>query len=281
MTPITDRNGRFSALKTLTLVGLATPALLVMHRYWIADLGPLPVKEALLQIGLWAVRFLLLTLALTPVMRILNWPKLALVRRMVGVGAFAYAALHVMLYIANSKYDLAFVATEILSRTYLTIGFVALAGLSILAATSTDAAVRRLGHRWKQLHRAVYVIAGLGLFHFFLQSKIDVSEATLMAGLFALLMIHRFAIRLRLRLSPLVLALSAIAGGLATAVLEFAWYGVATGLDPWRFALANITFAHGLRPAVVVLLAGLVLAALPLLGAVPLRLPHRPQSRPA
>ena len=273
MTPFTDRSGRFSTLKTLTLAGLVAPATYLIYRYWTRDLGPLPVKEALLVCGLWAVRLLVVTLALTPAQRIFNWPKLALVRRMAGVGAFTYATLHFTLYIANSKFNLVFVASEIAQRIYLTIGFATLLGLSLLAATSTDKAVRTLGRRWKQLHRAVYAIAALGIVHFFLQSKIDASEATLMAGLLLTLMIYRLAIRRRLPFSAPMLAASAVVGGVLTAVSEFAWYGLATGVDPWRIAQANLMLAYGLRPAVVVMLSGLAVAAYPPLRSLFSRVP--------
>lgn len=267
MTPFTDRTGRFSWLKTLTLAGLAAPAIYLAYRYWTFDLGPLPVKEALLVCGLWAVRFVVITLALTPAQRILNWPKLTLVRRMTGIAAFSYALLHFTLYIINSKFNLGFVVSEIVLRIYLTIGFVALSGLSLLAATSTDWAVRTLGKRWKQLHRVVYGITALGVLHFFMQSKIDASQATMMAGFFFTLMIYRAAIARRIPLSAQTLALCAVAGSLATAIAEFAWYGLATGVDPWRIAQANVMLGFGLRPAVIVLLAGLAIAAIPLARA--------------
>ena len=281
MTPFTDRTGRFSWLKTLTLAGLVAPAAYLAYRYWTFDLGPLPVKEALLVCGLWAVRFLIITLALTPAQRILNWPRLTLVRRMTGIGAFSYAALHFTLYIINSKFDLGFVASEILLRFYLTIGFVALAGFSLLAATSTDWAIRRLGKRWKQLHRIVYGIAVLGLLHFFLQSKIDVSEATMMAGLFFTLMIYRAVIAWRIPLPAVTLAVCALAGALATAVAEFAWYGLATGVDPWKIAEANLMLAYGFRPAAIVLLSGLGIAAIPAARALWAKLPSPARFNPA
>ncbi len=274
MTPFTDRVGRFSWLKTLTLAGLTAPAIYLAYRYWTLDLGPLPVKEALLVCGLWTVRFVVITLALTPAQRILNWPKLTLVRRMTGIAAFSYALLHFTLYIVNSKFDLGFVVSEIALRIYLTIGFVALLGLSLLAATSTDRAVRRLGKRWKQLHRVIYGIAALGILHFFMQSKIDASQATMMAGFFFTLMIYRAVIARRIPLSTATLALCAVAGGLATAVAEFAWYGLMTGVDPWRIATANLMLAHGLRPAVIVLLAGLGVALMPLAKALWSKLPN-------
>ena len=279
MTPITDRAGRFSPLKAATLAGLTAPALYLVFRYWTGDLGPLPIKEVLLVCGLWAVRFLTLTLALTPAMRIGNWPKLALIRRMAGVGAFTYVALHFMFYIAMSRFDLVLVTTEIVSRIYLTIGFLALLGLSLLAATSTDRAIRTLGKRWKTLHRGVYAIAVLGLLHFFMQSKIDASEATLMAGLFLTLMVYRLVIRWRLRFSVPVLAACAVAGALATAIAEFTWYGLATGVNPWRIAQANLMLAHGLRPAVIVLGAGLIVMLLPLARSLKARVPSLIASR--
>jgi sulfoxide reductase heme-binding subunit YedZ len=263
LSPWTDRSGRFSFLKTGTFVLVCTPALLVAIALWRNQLGPLPYKEALHQIGDWTVRFLIATLALTPLQRIVMWPKLALIRRMLGVTAFAYALTHFTLYIVNEKFDLVFVASEIVKRIYLTIGFTALIGLSLLAATSTDGALRRLGRNWKRLHMIVYGIAVLALLHYFMQSKIDVSQATLWAGFFLVLMIYRVALKWRFALTPLTLGVCAAAGGLLTAFAEFAWYGLATGVDPFRVLKANLVFSYGLRPAWIVFLVGLIVALIP------------------
>jgi sulfoxide reductase heme-binding subunit YedZ len=256
-----DRQGRFSALRAGTLALALTPAIVISWWFFTGQLGPLDVKEAMKLIGLWGLRFLVASLALTPLQRIFNWPKLALIRRMAGVSAFAYLATHFAFYIIHSKYDLAFVAAEITSRIYLTIGFAALIGLGLLAGTSFDAAVRRLGARWKQLHRLVYPLAALGLLHYFIQTKIDVTPATLLAGIFLWLMIIRVMIARRIGLSPIPLAIAALTAGLGTAALEFAWYGLATGVDPWRIAKANLMLAFGLRPAVIVAMLGLAIAA--------------------
>jgi methionine sulfoxide reductase heme-binding subunit len=263
LSPWTDRAGRFSFLKTGTFVLVCVPALLVAIALWRNELGPLPYKEALHQIGDWTVRFLVATLALTPLQRILMWPRLALIRRMLGVTAFAYALTHLTLYIVNEKFDLVFVASEIVKRIYLTIGFTALIGLSLLAATSTDAALRRLGRNWKRLHMIVYGIAVLALLHYFMQSKIDVSQAALWSGLFLLLMIYRIAVKLRFTLTPTTLAVCAVAGGLLTALVEFAWYGLATGVDPFRVLKANLVFSYGLRPAWIVFVVGFAVALIP------------------
>jgi sulfoxide reductase heme-binding subunit YedZ len=213
------------------------------------------------------VRLLLITLAITPFRRIAAWPRLVLLRRMLGVGAFAYAAIHLVIYIVQQHFRLGFVASEILLRFYLTIGVVALLGLLALAVTSTDRMMRRLGGKnWQRLHYLVYPIAILGLFHFFLQSKLNVTEAALMAGLFYWLMLYRLSYRWN-RQQNLVfwqLLLVAIGGGLLTALGEAAWYQFATGLGGERILLANLRFAAHIRPCWWVLGAGLLVAVLKL-----------------
>ncbi len=276
MTPLTDRQGRFSPLKSATLVLALLPALVIAYWFLTQQLGPLAVKAALRLMGDWTIRFLVITLALTPLQRLLNWPRLALIRRMLGVTTFAYALTHFMLYVIHSKFDLTFVASEIIHRIYLTIGLVALLGLSLLAATSFDASIRSLGKRWKHIHRLIYGIAVLGLLHYFLQTKIDVTPATLMAGLFFLIMAIRLLVARRMALTPQALALAAVVASLSTAIVEFAWYGLATGVNPWRVAKANVLFSFGLRPAVIVLLAGLAVAAFAAFKS--LRAPSRKQA---
>jgi sulfoxide reductase heme-binding subunit YedZ len=263
ISPWTDRAGRFSFLKTAVFILVLLPALYYAVKLAQNDLGPLPYKEALHRIGDWTVRFIIATLLLTPLQRVLMWPKLALIRRMLGVTAFTYALTHFSLYVVNEKLDLVFVASEIAKRIYLTIGFTALIGLSLLAATSTDWAVRKLGRNWKRLHMIVYGIAVLALLHYFMQSKIDVSQATMWSGFFVLLMTYRIAMKLRFALTPMVLAMSAVAAALLTALTEFTWYGLATGVDPFRVLNANLVFAYGLRPAWIVFLVGLAIAVIP------------------
>jgi len=274
---VTDRAGRFSALKACCLALLLAPALWLAWRALSHDLGPRALNEALHFTGLWAVRFIVAALALTPLQRLLRWNRLALIRRMLGVGAFAWTLGHFALYIASQHYDLAVVASEIVRRYYLAIGFVALAGLAVLAATSTDAAVSRLGPWWKRIHRAAYGLAALAILHAFMQAKIDASQAALMAGLFLALMIYRLAFMARRPLGAGALAACAVAAALATALVEFAWYGLATGANPWRVLEANLHPGHGLRPAVIVLAAGL---ALGLAAVLRQRLQQAPARQP-
>lgn len=270
MTPWTDRAGKFSPLKAAVLAGLCLPALLLAVSAWrgtlegptsLGPLGARPITEAIHQTGDWAIRFLFLSLAVTPLRRIANWPKLIVVRRMVGVAALAYAALHLTLYAVDQKLDLLHVASEIALRFYLAIGFVALLGLIALGSTSTDAAIKRLGKNWQRLHKIVYAIGILAALHFFIQSKADVYEPTLMAGFFILLMLYRLAHWRGLSLtSPFVLVTLAIVAALSTVAVEYAWYALATGVPPGRVLAANLQFSFSIRPAWWVLATGLLAA---------------------
>jgi sulfoxide reductase heme-binding subunit YedZ len=263
MMPWTDRAGRFSPLKAATFAGALVPAMLLAWWWARGALGPRPLMEAIHETGDWAIRFLAMSLAVTPLRRIGQWPKLINVRRMLGLAALSYALLHLVLYVADQKWDIGKVAGEIALRLYLTIGFAALLGLVALGSTSTDAMIRRLGPNWNRLHRIVYVIAALAAVHFFMQTKADVFEATIVAGLIILLLIYRVAHRFSLPLSsPTVLAGLAVAGAVATAGAELAWYGLATGIPPSRVFAANWHFAFQIRPMWWVLAVGLAAAIL-------------------
>src|SRR5260221_5583822 len=178
-----ERSGRWSPVKIVAFVAALLPALGIAYQAVTGDLGVRPVTEAIHQAGDWALRFLLITLAITPAQRILNYPRIILARRTLGVASAAYAVLHLSLYVLDQHFDLFKVASEIVLRIYLTIGALVLASLIALASTSTDAAISRLGSaRWHLLHRLVYVIAPLAAVHFFIQSKLNIYQPVLMAG---------------------------------------------------------------------------------------------------
>ncbi len=242
-------------------------------------LGARPLTEVIRFVGDWTVRLLLVTLAVTPARRLFNWPKLLLGRRTLGLAALGYLVLHVALYVADMGGDLALVAREIVLRVYLTIGFVALLAFLALGATSTDAAIRRLGaERWNRLHALAYPATALGILHFFMQQKLDVTEPTLMAGLFVWLMGWRWLQRRDLGTGTVALLGLAVAAGLATAALEAGWYGLATGIDPARVLGANLAFDYSIRPAWWVFGAGVLVAAA---SALVLRLRPLPVRRAA
>lgn len=259
--PWNERNGKLSLLKLVVFAALFAPAAWIAWEWATGLLAPKPVTEAIHATGQWAVRLILLSLLVTPLRRIAQWPKLISLRRMVGVAAFAYAFAHLLLYILDQKFALLHVASEIALRFYLTIGFVALIGLTALAATSTDAMIKRLGaQRWNRLHKLIYLIAALAIFHFYLQSKADVSEPVLMMGLYFILMIHRLLQKQGWPAWSLVVG-AAICAPLATALLEATWYAVVRHVDFWDVIEANISFEDGFRPAVYVAFAGFALVA--------------------
>jgi sulfoxide reductase heme-binding subunit YedZ len=272
MFPWLDRSGRLSLMKLTVFAALFVPGLWIALQWEMGWLMPKPVTEAIHQSGEWAVRMLLFSLLVTPLRRISNWGRLILVRRMIGVAALAYATIHLSLYCLDQHFDLAHVASEIALRIYLTIGFTALVGLCALGVTSTDAMIRRMGaKRWQSLHHWVYAIAALGLVHFVLQSKIDVTQAILMTGFFILLMVYRLIVRWGLQPRPVELAAVAVLAALATALIEASWYGLATGIPGTRVLAANLDFDVVIRPAWWVLLAGALLVGVAVLRQSGLR----------
>jgi sulfoxide reductase heme-binding subunit YedZ len=263
--PWRDNSGRLSLLKLTVFVALFAPGAWTLLSYPLDALGARPLNEAIHQIGLWGFRFLLISLTITPASQVLQLPRLILVRRMIGVASAAYIAIHFSLYVGDQMFDFAKVASEIVLRIYLTIGFVALIGLFALAATSTDTMVRRLGgRRWSRLHQSVYVIAMLATIHYFMQRKLEVYEPTVMAGLLLWLLSYRLVLRLsaRRRLPVWVIFLLGAGAGLATAGGEALYFRLAMGVDPILILSADLSLAVGLRPGWVVFLVGLAVTAL-------------------
>jgi sulfoxide reductase heme-binding subunit YedZ len=255
-----EKTGNWSPEKIAAFALAILPLLWLTGRILLDDLGARPITEVTHFTGRWTVRLILLALAITPARRLLNWPKLINTRRTLGVAAACYAVFHFSLYIIDQKFKLGVVASEIVLRIYLTIGFTALTGLIALGVTSTDAAVRRLGKRWGTLHRLVYVIGILAIVHFTLQKKLDIYEPTLMMGFLIWLLAWRGVQRWRREVGFVSLIALAIFSGLATALFEVAWYGTLTGVAPRRILAANLMFEFSIRPAWWVLAAGLAVA---------------------
>lgn len=254
--PWYDYQRRLSPLKLTVFIALFLPAAWTAFAFATGNLGARPLNEAIHQQGLWTIRLILIALAITPLKAILQWQRLILVRRMVGVGAFAYVMLHFALYTADQSFNPVTVASEIAKRIYLTIGFIALCGLAALAATSTDKMVRRLGRKWQGLHRLVYVICILGLIHYSMQSKLEQWEPTIADGIFVWLMGYRllaarFAVRGRLALGWI--AGLGVVATMMTALGEALYFNLAFHVDPMRVLLADFSLQTGVRPAVVVL----------------------------
>ena len=159
---------------------------------WHDTLGVNPLETLTRGTGEWTLRFLLLTLMITPLIRLLSRPELLNYRRMLGLFAFFYGSVHMLTYWWFDKFfDLDEVLLDIQERMFITAGMVAFTLLIPLAATSTRRAMRALGRRWNQLHRLVYVATAAGLLHFFWLTRADYLEPIVYTVIFAFLMLAR------------------------------------------------------------------------------------------
>jgi len=156
------------------------------------NLGANPVEEMTHRTGDWVLRFLLITLAVTPVRQVFKWPELIRLRRMLGLFTFFYVCLHFLIYIVfDHFFDLNDIVEDIVKRPYITVGFSAFILLVPLVITSTNKMMKRLGKNWKKLHQLVYVIATLGILHFLWQVKADVFEPFVYGGILLALLAYR------------------------------------------------------------------------------------------
>lgn len=164
------------------------------------SLGANPIEELIHRLGKWGLNFLLITLAVTPLRKLtgLNW--LVRFRRMLGLFTFFYILMHFLTYAGlDQRFDIAVIVEDIVERPYITIGISALLLLLPLAITSTNGMMRRLGRRWQKLHRLVYLIAGLGVWHFYWQVKKDILEPSIYIAILAVLLGYRILVRWRAR----------------------------------------------------------------------------------
>lgn len=168
---------------------------------WAASAGALganPVEYVSRSTGWWTLSFLCITLAITPLRRATDAHWLVKLRRMLGLYAFFYASLHFTTYIwLDAWFDAAAIAKDIVKRPFITVGFTAFVLLVPLAMTSTSAMQRRLGRNWQRLHRAVYLVALLGVLHFWWLVKRDITEPVLFALVYLGLMALRVPRRTR------------------------------------------------------------------------------------
>lgn len=186
---------RWDALRYALHAGLLVPLLLLgLGAFEIAGrtLGPDPVETLLRALGWWAVTLLVAGLAVTPAR---HWLKLAPVlrlRRPLGLWGFAYALLHFTVYLVlDRQLAWAEILKDLGKRPYIMVGMGALVLLLPLAATSTAGAMRKLGRRWQKLHRLAYVAAALGVLHFLLQVKKDLTEPLVYAAVLGALLAWR------------------------------------------------------------------------------------------
>ncbi len=154
------------------------------------DLTANPIEFTNRFLGDWALRFLLFSLAITPLARVLKFNQIIAYRRMIGLWAFAYVFIHLSSYIVLDQFfDWAAIGRDIIKRNYITLGMLAFTLLIPMAVTSTKGWIKRLGSKvWKNLHKVIYVIAPLAAFHFLLMAKGNQLEPKVYIGIVALLL---------------------------------------------------------------------------------------------
>lgn len=182
-------------LKPVVFLLCLLPSLLLALGLIRSDLGFNPVELLTHETGQWGLRFLLITLSITPIRMITRMAWLTRFRRMLGLFAFYYALLHFSVYFLwDQSLNIGYVIEDVLRRPYITLGFFALCLLIPLAVTSTNRIRRSLGRNWSRLHRLIYLITGLVVMHFIWLTKADYLEPGIYAAIFAVLMVIRFKI---------------------------------------------------------------------------------------
>jgi sulfoxide reductase heme-binding subunit YedZ len=185
---------RVRVVKPIVFVASLAP---LAYLAWMAaanDLGANPIEKIEDHFGKWALRFLMITLAVTPVRRLFGWNALVRYRRMLGLFAFFYACLHVSSYIGLDMYfDVGDIVDDVVDRLWITIGMATFLMMVALAVTSTKGWIRRLGGaRWNRLHQLTYVAAVSGSIHYLLSVKKDIEEPLLFGSIFAAIFFLRW-----------------------------------------------------------------------------------------
>lgn len=187
---MTPTNPQLGAIKTALFVLCLLPAFLLWRRLEMDTLGANPIEALTRATGEWTLRFLLITLTVTPLRKYSGWHWLVRLRRMLGLFAFAYGVTHLLTYVwLDQFFDWQAIVKDILKRPFITVGFAALVLMTPLAATSFNSAIRKLGgRRWQALHRAIYPIAVMGCVHFWWLVKKDITEPLIYALITAALL---------------------------------------------------------------------------------------------
>ena len=182
--------------KTLVFCLCLVPALVLVWDSVTGGLSVNPIEDITHRTGDWALRFLLLTLAVTPFRWLSGWNEVIRYRRRLGLFTFWYASLHFSTYIVfDHFFDIRSIADDVIERKYVTAGFLGFVLMLPLAVTSTQGWIRRLGKRWSVLHRLIYVAAVAGVVHFLWLVKLETSEplvyAAVLSGLFLVRVVRR------------------------------------------------------------------------------------------
>lgn len=198
-------NLRNKWLKAVVFATCLLPVVLLTYQVFTGGAGPNPVETITHGTGDWALRLLLICLSVTPLRRILKLPDLIRFRRMLGLFAFFYGCLHLIIWLGLDKaFDLSEMAADVWKRPFITAGMTALVSMAPLALTSTAGSIRRLGgKRWRRLHRLVYLSATAAVIHYYWLVKSDVREPLFYGAILLVLLLARLRLPTRPPTPPL------------------------------------------------------------------------------
>ncbi len=184
------------ALKPVTFIACLIPLGQLLYNAWTDNLSANPIEFITHFTGDWTLIFLLASLSVTPLRQISGWNELIKYRRMLGLFAFFYVVLHFATYmVLDHFFDFQAIVKDVMKRPYVTAGFTGFVLMIPLAITSTAGMIRRLGKRWQQLHRFVYVVGIAGVIHFYWLVKADIRRPVQYGAVLALLLGYRLVVK--------------------------------------------------------------------------------------
>lgn len=186
------------ALKVCVFLLCLTPFVWLVTRTLTGRLGINPVEDLELTTGIWALRLLILTLAITPLRRLTGWNRLIQYRRMLGLFAFFYVSAHFLIYIAVDQFFAwSLIVKDVVKRPFITMGFTAFVLMIPLAVTSTKGWIRRLGRKWQLLHRLIYISCVCAAVHYLWKVKVIIGSPVYYAAVIGFLLAFRLLWSLR------------------------------------------------------------------------------------
>ena len=188
----------FNRSKPVLFILILFPSLLWSYQFVTGNLGVNPIEKLMDELGLMALRLIIITLMITTLSNIKPLKSIVVLRRMIGLFAFYYVCLHFSTYIVLDHFlDMQFIIQDIIKRPFITFGFISFLFLIPLASTSTNNMIKRLGFKlWKKIHYLIYPVAILASMHFYVLVRADKTEPVIYMGIIILLLLHRIFKRL-------------------------------------------------------------------------------------
>ena len=188
----------FNRSKPVLFILILFPSLLWAYQFVTGNLGVNPIEKLMDELGLMALRLIIITLMITTLSNIRPLKSIVVLRRMIGLFAFYYVCLHFSTYIVLDHFlDMQFIIQDIIKRPFITFGFISFLFLIPLASTSTNNIIKRLGFKlWKKIHYLIYPVAILASMHFYVLVRADKTEPVIYMGIIILLLLHRIFKRL-------------------------------------------------------------------------------------